>query len=793
MTPDMVLVFGILGLSVLLLVSEVIPMEVTALLVLGASALTGLVSPTQALSGFSNPAVVTVWAVFILSGGLTRTGVASIIGRFLLRVSGRQEAVLVAVIMTCAGAMSAFMNNVAVAALMLPVVMDIARQTGTPSARLLMPLAYGSLLGGLTTQIGTPPNIIVSEALRDNGLTPFSLFDFTPVGIVVMAAGIAYMALVGRRWLPDRGSESTGGGNRQGQDLIQQYHLQERTFQLYLPPQSPLVGKTIAETRLGAILGLNVVAIDRKGALLIAPQPSKTLMAGDGLIVEGRSGNVTSLKDELSHWSELVADTGHASVGAVLDGSTRTAEIRITKAADIVGKTIGQIDFRNRYGMQILAIRRKNIVRRAQIANQSLEAEDILLVRGPESAFEALWESGGFEDVQSTDPDRLSRIYHLEDRLLTMRVKAGSLLVGKSLAESRLGERVGASVLSIVRDGTAIAMPAPTETLMAGDRLQILGRREDFDLLHHLGALDVRSVDVKVLETIESGDFGLAEAMLSPHTTLAGKTLKELHFREKFGLSVLAIWREGQAYESEFLAGMPLRFGDALLIFGPREKLRLLAREPDFLVLTESAQEAPSTEKAKVSIAVMAGVLIPVMMGWAPIYIAAVIGAAVMVLTRCLTMEEAYRAIEWKGIFLIAGMMPLGMALDSTGAALLVATKVVGAVGAMGPVAVMVGLMTLTFAATCVIPTSALVVLMTPIVLSTAGNMGASPYAMMMAMAMAASASFMTPISHPANVMVMGPGRYRFKDYLIAGVPLTLVVLIVVALVLPLFWPLDRP
>ncbi len=203
-------------------------------------------------------------------------------------------------------------------------------------------------------------------------------------------------------------------------------------------------------------------------------------------------------------------------------------------------------------------------------------------------------------------------------------------------------------------------------------------------------------------------------------------------------------------------------------------------------MLTEAAQEHPHLSKAKISIPIMAAVLLPVMMGWIPIYL-----SAVMVLSRCLTMAEAYRAIEWKGIFLIAGMMPLGAALDSTGAARYLATGVVDAVGGFGPTAVMAGLMILTFMATCVIPTAALVVLMVPIILSTAADMGVPPYPMMMAMAMAASASFMTPISHPANVMVMGPGGYRFADYLKLGVPLTLVVMLTVMLVLPIFWPFQ--
>jgi di/tricarboxylate transporter len=197
----------------------------------------------------------------------------------------------------------------------------------------------------------------------------------------------------------------------------------------------------------------------------------------------------------------------------------------------------------------------------------------------------------------------------------------------------------------------------------------------------------------KELAALETDDVGLVEAMLSPHTTLAGKTLRELHFREKYGLTVLAIWREGHIYRTDDLRDMALRFGDAMLLYGKRSHFSLLGREPDFLVLTASAQEHPNLSKAKISIPIMAAVLLPVMMGWLPIYLSAVIGAAIMVLTRCLTMEEAYRAIEWKGIFLIAGMLPLGTALDSTGAARFLATAVVDSVGAFGPMAVMAGLM----------------------------------------------------------------------------------------------------
>ncbi len=292
------------------------------------------------------------------------------------------------------------------------------------------------------------------------------------------------------------------------------------------------------------------------------------------------------------------------------------------------------------------------------------------------------------------------------------------------------------------------------------------------------------------LLNLEDDQVGLIEVMLSPHSVLSGITLSQMNFREKYGLTVLAIWRKGRAYRSN-LRTMDLQLGDALLLYGPWKKLIVLGREPDFLVLTEIAQEVPRKEKAKLALTIMAAVLLPVMMGWVPIYIAVVIGAAFMVLTKCLTMEEAYRYIEWKAVFLIAGMLPLGTALDKSGAAQLLAESVVGLLGPFGPYGVLLGLLVITFIATSIIPTAALVVLMVPIALNTSAGLGISPHALMMGIAMAASSSFTSPISHPANVLVMGPGGYRFIDYLKVGVPLTIVVLVVLMLVLPVFWPLT--
>ena len=784
MTPDVILILSILTIAVVLLITEWIPMEVTALLSLGAVALTGLVSPVEALSGFSNPAVVTVWAVFILSGGLTRTGVANVIGRFVLRLAGSKEILMIIVIMTTAGVMSAVMNNVAVAALMLPVVMDIARHTGSAPSRLLMPLAYGSLLGGLTTQIGTPPNILVSEALREAGLKSFTFFDFTPVGLVVMFSGIAFMAIIGRHLLPQRdvAKEST---DRKKIDWQGQFDLQERLFQVRVPRDSILVNKTLAQLRMGSVLGWNIIGIIRGDRTLLAPGPGDILQAGDRLTVEGRIENLNTLKN----WHQLTIEPGGIDLQKLYSRKIKIGEVLLPGNSRYVGSTLNSLGFRTRFGVNVLALRRNDQVHRTDLADEPLQRGDMLLMAGPADRLEEFETQAGFEQYRHVAQSELSDVYHLHERLMVMQLPPESILVGKSLKESRLGDALGSRVFGILRGSDPIIMPEPDEVLQADDRLVVEGRHSDFEILQGLEQLEIDRRTQPTIEKMVSGEAGVLEAILSPQTTLERKTLRQINFREKFGLNVLALWRRGQAYRSN-LRDVELRFGDALLLFGLRSKLELLGREPDFIVLTESAQEELHLEKMKLSTVIMAGILLPVILGWVPIYIAAVVGAALMVLTGCLTMEEAYRQIEWKAVFLIAGMLPLGTALDKTGAAKLIAEGVISLVGPLGPNAVMLGLVALTFLATCFVPTAALVVLMAPIVFNTSTNMGLSPYGLIMAVAMAASASFTTPISHPANILVMGPGGYRFVDYLKVGGLLTLVVLVVLMVVMPVFWPL---
>jgi di/tricarboxylate transporter len=324
MTPQIAIVLAILVAAMLIFVTERIRVDVVALMVLVSLALTGLVTPAEALSGFANLAVVTVWAVLILSAGLARTGVAGLIGRPLLRLAGRGEARLIALIMLVVGVLSGFMNDIGVAALMLPVVMDNARRTNHPPSRLLMPLAFAALLGGLNTLIGTPPNILVSEALRQNGLEPFHMFDYTPMGIVVMLAGIVFMVLVGRHLLPVHDIKDLPLDDQA--DPGEFFALHERLFVIRLPDDSALAGKSLAQSRLGAALGLNVLAILRTEQNRLAPKAGAILRPGDRLLVEGRPDRLA----EMRAGCVLVIEDDHLAIEKLFSAELDLAELELS-------------------------------------------------------------------------------------------------------------------------------------------------------------------------------------------------------------------------------------------------------------------------------------------------------------------------------------------------------------------------------------------------------------------------------------------------------------------------------
>ena len=783
MTLEIALVLGILAISLVLFISEVIRMDLVALLVLGALAITGLVDSSEAFAGFSNSAVITVWAMFILSEGLTRTGIADVIGRQVMRIAGRREIAMIVVIMITGAVLSAFMNNIGVAALMLPVVVEVARRTGIPASRLLMPLAYSTLLGGLMTLIGTPPNLLISESMVLNGYAPFKLFDFTPMGGVVMVVGVVFVALFGRFLLPKRRAERDKHVSQRS--LRARYKLQERTFMMRVPFDSILVGKTLAESRIGTSTGLIILSLLRHGRSETLPGRQTIIRGGDGILVQGRLDQFR----ELRRWSDLVIEREAPVLKSMVASKVAYASVTIAEGSPIISELVRHAAFRSRFDVAVIGILRRDSYRMTNLAYVPIRKGDTILVQGEIESVQQLEKFPDFAEVDIFTPEQLAEKDLGDERMFVVRLPKNSGLAEETLQKSRLADVFDFRVIAIFRDGELTVMPRGDQVLLGGDLLLIEGQHSDLDVLRGLQELEIDTKIPANVTALDSERLTLMDSTLDPRSTLAGLTVGELNFRERYGIELAAIEREGETVGTE-LANERLQLGDALLLLGPRDRLQLLSSDSDFLILTPLGQEPPDTRRAPLAAAIMFGVVITVMLGYAPIAIAAVIGCTIMVLTGCLNMEQAYRAIDWRAIFLIAGMLPLGTAMQDTGAATYLADQVMALLGDAGPWPVIMGLYILTAMATMIIPTAALVVLMAPIVLSAMADMGLAPETAMMAVAMAASASFTSPISHPANILVMGPGGYRFIDYLKVGVPLTIVVFITVMVLLPRLWPL---
>jgi di/tricarboxylate transporter len=722
--------------------------------------------------------------MFILSEGLTRTGIADIIGRQVMKLGGRREFAMILVIMITGAVLSAFMNNIGVAALMLPVVVQVARRTRIPASRLLMPLAYSTLLGGLMTLIGTPPNLLISASLARFGYEPFKLFDFTPLGGAVMFIGVLFVALFGRFLLPKKAAEH--GKHVSQRSLRARYKLHERTFMLRVPTHSILVGKTLAESRIGSSTGLIILALVRGGRSETFPGRQTLLRGGDGILVQGRVDQFR----ELRRWSDLVIEREAPVLKSMVSAKIAYAEVTIADTSPLVSELVRHAEFRSRFDVSVVGVLRGNQYRLTNLAYVPLRKGERVLLQGEIESIAQLEKFADFADAEVLTGERLDTQYHADERMFVVRLPKESDLAGATLSKSRLADVFDFRVVAIFRDGALTVMPRGDEDLLGGDLLLIEGQPSDLDVLRGLQELEIETTVSPNIGAFDSERLTLMDATLDPRSSLAGRTVGELNFRERYGIELAGIWREGETVGSE-LVDERLQIGDALLLLGPRDRLQLLSSDSDFLILTPLGQEPPDTRRAPLAAAIMLAVVVSVMMGKAPISIAAVVGGSIMVLTGCLNMEQAYRSIDWRAIFLIAGMLPLGTAMQDTGAATYLAGQVMSFLGDAGPWPVIMGLYVLTAMATMIIPTAALVVLMSPIVLSAMSDMGLQPETAMMAIAMAASASFTSPISHPANILVMGPGGYRFIDYLKVGVPLTIVVFITVMVLLPILWPLQ--
>lgn len=782
MTLEIALVLGILVVALVLFVTEWIRMDLVALLVLSSLAVLGLVSPTDAVGGFANPAVVTVWAMFIISEGLTRAGIANQIGVQVARVAGRSELRMISIFMLVGGAMSAFMNNIGVAALLMPVAMTVARRGGVAPSRVLMPLAYGTLVGGMMTLIGTPPNLLVSDVLREARGQGFGFFDFAWIGVPVLLASTAFMALVGRHLLARTDTTRPAGGGHRLQEL---YGLQERIVALRLPDDAPLAGRTLADSALASSAGLMVIALTRAGRTEALPPGKTVLQGGDVLLAQGRLDRF----ERLRRWSTLVVEREAPTLHERVWEKAALAELVLAEDSPLSGQPLRHQAFRDAHAANVLALRRGDRVFRTRLSEQKPAAGDRILVQCSDDALEALRKVPGFDSVARVSDEERRGVWRLDERLFVLRVPQDSPLAGSTLGESRIGDAFDFRLLAVFRGGDLIEDTATDDVMQAGDLLLVQGRKEDLDVLRGLQQIEQIEDVTPYLGVFDEGRLEMIEATLHPHARIDGRTVADLALGERYQVAVAAVWRNGQALRSG-VGALALQRGDALLIVGPRERLAEVGRDEGLIVLNPVQAQPVDESKAPLAAGLLVLTIGAVLAGWLHISIAAVAGATLMVLTRCLSMEQAYRAIDWRSIFLIAGMLPLGIAMQSSGAAEFLAGGVLAVLGPYGPWPVIAGLYACTALATLIVPTAALVLLMAPIALSAATDLGISPLAPVMAIAIAAAASFASPVAHPANVLVMGPGGYRFVDYIKLGLPLTLLVFALAMLLLPQVWPL---
>ncbi|HVF51954.1 MAG TPA: SLC13 family permease [Pyrinomonadaceae bacterium] len=593
MTPAIATVILLLLVAVVLFATERIPIDIVTILLVISLILTGTLTAGEAFAGFGNDIVITISGLFILTGGLVKTGVIDIVGRRLHRIAGGNEFRLTVLIMVVAAACASVMKNTTTTAMFVPVVLGLAERARIQPSKLLMPLAFGAILGGTCTLIGTSTNLAVSGALPRYGIEPFSMFELTKVGVPIVGIGMLYMLLIGLRLLPARGS---------AESLTEQYHIREYMSEVVVLDSSPLVGKTLAEANLSNALDLTVVGIIRGVQGRIAPHSGTMLEPKDVLLVQGR-------------------------------------------------------------------------------------VEDILRVKT----------EAGIE------------------------IKA----------DSKLSDR-----------------------------------------------------------DLEPGDVELFEIMVLRGSVLNGRTLKGMSFRDRYGLTVLAVNRHGVALLSK-MSTVSMKFGDVLLVQGKREEVERMASDGQVLLLEDVSERRGRAGKriwAIVAFLVFLFFSVTHLFNM-PLSVAVLLGVLILLATKSVRTQEIYGLIDWRLIVLIAGMISFGTAMEKSHADQYLADMIVRGVGDYGGMAVLMGFFALTVALTQPMSNQAAALVVLPIAVKTAVALGLNPRTFALAITYGASCSFITPLE-PACVLIYTPGRYRFFDFVKVGSILTVAVFAIVMLLVPIFWPL---
>ncbi|MFC3340099.1 SLC13 family permease [Paracandidimonas soli] len=595
MTIEIVLVLCIALAAIVLFATEKLRMDTVALLVLGGLAVAGLVTPEQAVSGFSNPATITVASMFVLAAGLQNSGALSGIGRLLGRA--KSPFLFLLVLFAVLAVVAPFVNNTAVVAVFMPIVMTAASGIGMPASKALIPLSYVSQMAGVCTLVGTSTNLLVNGMAKDLGHPGFSMFEFTPLGVICMAAGCLYLLTFGRWLLPDTSASQ----------MVENHELGKYVTELRVMPESSLIGVSIEEAKLGETFGVYVMEL---------------------------------LRDDEEVWSPR---------------------------------------------------------------SQVLQEGDVLLARGDWSKLDELRQEAGLE----LNPQ-------FKRRLRRMSVD---------------GDKESEPVSQVV-----------------------------------------------------------TEVMIAPRSRLVGSTLTMLDWRWRHDAIVLAIHRRGQVLREQ-LKDVRLNVGDVLLMLTTEPEMGALRQDSNLIVLSERDAQPARGWRAPFALATMAVVITVSALGWLPISITALVGAVAMTLAGCLDADGVYDAIDWPIIILLAGLMPLGVAMSETGAAEFIVQNTIGLVREAGPLVVLAVLYLMALLLTEFMSNAAAAVLLTPIGMSTARMLDVDPTPFLIAVTFAASTSFATPVGYQTNTMVYSAGGYRFVDFLKVGLPLNLIFWVLGVIFIPRFWP----
>jgi di/tricarboxylate transporter len=592
MTFEIAYVLALLVVALVLFASDSLSVDVVGLIVLLLLAIPRVLTPKEALSSFGDDTIVILISLFVLTSGIVRTGVVERVGLWLVSVGGRKPAMLTRVILTSAAAVSAFLSNTVTTAVFLPIMIGVARRAAVALSRVLMPLAFASILAGSVTLIGTSTNLVISSQLPRYGLPPIGFFELAPVGGGITLIGLLYLFFLAPKLVPERGER----------EMTDRYDLRRYLSEALIQPGSRLAGKSLAESQLGSTMNLNVVGILRGDRRTLAPGPQATLAENDILIIEGKVEDILSVKD--------------AS------------------------------------GIEIRA------------------------------------------DVKPALSDR-----------------------------------------------------------------------------------DLQSERIRMME-----------AMVLPRSEFVDRTLKESRFRERTGLTVLAIHSAGGPDRIEKLSGIRLKPSDVLLLQGSLETLDRVRGGNDLFLLEDVSAHHPRRRKASLAAAIFVGSILAGLTGVLPFTIAFLTGGLVLVLARCMTPQEAYESVDWRLMVMIACMISFGVAMEKTGTANYLSELIVRHVSPLGSTALLASFFFITVVLTQPMSNQAAALVVLPVAITVAKKLALNPRAFVMCVTFAASCSFLTPLE-PSCVLVYGPGRYKFFDFARVGFPLTVLVFAISMLLIPMIWP----